>query len=63
MIKEMKNYLESVKVSSAWDEEAVIATIKSIMKHYMGEPPAEITVAGKKMKPLQYLKDILTDQS
>jgi bleomycin hydrolase len=59
MIKEMKTYLESVKARSAWDEEAVIATIRSIMKHYMGEPPAEITVAGKKVTPLQYLHDVL----
>jgi len=59
MIKEMKEYLESVKSNSAWDEEAVIAVIKSIMKHYMGEPPAEITVAGKKINPLQYLHDVL----
>jgi bleomycin hydrolase len=59
MIKEMKNYLESVKARSAWDEEAVISTIKSIMKHYMGEPPSEITVAGKKMNPLQYLHEVL----
>ena len=59
MIREMKNYLESVKTRSAWDEEAVISTIKSIMKHYMGEPPAEITVAGKRMNPLQYLHDVI----
>ena len=59
MIMEMKNFLESVKSRSAWDEEAVIATIRSIMKHYMGEPPAEITVAGKKMNPLQYLHEVL----
>jgi bleomycin hydrolase len=59
MIKEMKNYLESVRELSAWDEQAVIATIKSIMKHYMGEPPSEITVGGKKMNPLQYLHDVL----
>jgi bleomycin hydrolase len=59
MIKEMKNYLESVRARSEWDEEAVIATIKSIMKHYMGEPPSEITVAGEKMNPLQYLNEVL----
>jgi bleomycin hydrolase len=59
MIKEMKSYLSLVKERSAWNEEAVISTIKSIMKHYIGEPPAEITVAGRKMTPLQYLHDIL----
>jgi bleomycin hydrolase len=59
MIGEMKTYLESVKEKSAWNEESVIATIKSIMKHYMGEPPATITVAGKKMTPIQYMNDHL----
>jgi bleomycin hydrolase len=59
MIQEMKTYLATVKAGSAWDEEVVIATIRSIMKHYMGEPPSEITVAGKKMTPLQYLHDVL----
>jgi bleomycin hydrolase len=59
MITEMKDYLESVKANSAWDEEKVISTIRSIMKHYMGDPPAEITVAGKKMTPVQYLHDYL----
>ncbi len=59
MISEMKKYLESVKASSQWDEEGVISTVRSIMKHYMGEPPSEIVVAGKKMTPLQYLTDVL----
>jgi bleomycin hydrolase len=59
MITEMKAYLQSLKANSAWDEEAAVATIKSIMKHYMGEPPSEILVDGKKMSPLQYLHDII----
>src|ERR1035437_5009447 len=40
-------------------EEGAVATIKSIMKHYMGEPPSEILVDGKKMSPLQYLHDVI----
>jgi bleomycin hydrolase len=59
MIGEMKKYLESLKSSSAWDTEAAIATVKSIMGHYMGEPPTEVTVNGKKITPLQYLHDII----
>ncbi|MBN1414717.1 MAG: hypothetical protein JW973_06430 [Bacteroidales bacterium] len=59
MMKEMKDYLESVEETSAWDEERTIATIQSIMNHYMGEPPSEIVVNGKKITPLQYLRDIL----
>jgi bleomycin hydrolase len=59
MVKEMKTYLESLKATSAWDKETVIATIKSIMDHYMGVPPTEVTVNGKKMSPLQYLHDVV----
>jgi bleomycin hydrolase len=59
MIREMKNYLSLVKERSAWDEEAVVSTIRSIMKHYIGEPPSEITVAGKKMTPPEYLHNVL----
>jgi bleomycin hydrolase len=59
MITEMKAYLQSLKSNSAWDEEAAVATIKSIMKHYIGEPPSEIIADGKKMNPQQYLHDVI----
>jgi len=51
MITEMKAYLQSLKAGSAWNEETAVTTIKSIMNHYMGEPPAEIMVDGEKDKP------------
>ncbi|MFO7370187.1 MAG: C1 family peptidase [Bacteroidales bacterium] len=59
MAKEMKDYLASLKENSAWNEETALATIRSILNHYMGEPPSEITVNGKKMTPIQYLKDVV----
>ena len=59
MFNEMSSYLASVKATSSWDEEAAIATIKSIMNHYMGVPPTEIAVNGKKITPLQYLNEVL----
>jgi bleomycin hydrolase len=59
MYNEMKSYLVSLKSSSSWDEESAITTIKSIMNHYMGEPPTEIMVNGKKITPLQYLKEVI----
>ncbi len=59
MITEMKAYLHSLKINSGWDEEAAVATIKSIMNHYMGEPPSEIAVDGKKINPKQYLHDLI----
>ena len=59
MVTEMKSYLQSLRTNSAWDEEAAVATIKSIMKHYIGEPPSEIIVNGEKINPLQYLHDVI----
>ncbi|WP_243348181.1 C1 family peptidase [Parabacteroides sp. FAFU027] len=59
MVKEMKSYLESVKQNNAWNEEAVIATIRDILKHYMGEPPAKFKVDGKEYTPMSYMKNYL----
>lgn len=59
MFSEMDTYLKSVKANAAWNEETVIATIKSIMNNYMGEPPANVTVDGKTMTPQEYLKNVL----
>lgn len=59
MIREMKTCLASVKTAASWDEKAVVGTIRAIMDHYLGVPPTEITVSGKKMTPLQYLKEVI----
>ena len=59
MVQEMTTYLEFLKANSAWDEEAAIATITSILNHYMGEPPAAVEVKGKETTPLQYMKEVI----
>jgi bleomycin hydrolase len=59
MMKEMRTYLNSVKKNNAWNEELVISTIKSILNHHMGEPPAEFEYEGKTITPMQYMKDVL----
>ncbi len=59
MMKEMRSYLTSVKNDNAWNEELVISTIKSILNHHMGEPPAEFEYEGKTITPLEYMKDVL----
>ncbi|MBN1791609.1 MAG: hypothetical protein JW830_14005 [Bacteroidales bacterium] len=59
MMNEMKTYLGSLKANASWDEETAVATIRSIMNHYLGEPPAEVMVNGKKMTPMQYLKEVV----
>ena len=59
MFEEMDTYLKSVKADNAWNEEIVLATIKSIMNSYIGAPPSTITVEGKSMTPLEYLNNVL----
>ena len=59
MYKEMKRYLQSVKEASAWNEEEVVATIRSIMDHYIGIPPESFTWKGKTYTPKQFLSDVL----
>lgn len=59
MVEEMSSFLNSMKISNSWNMEFGLSTIKSIMNHYIGTPPTEFTVEGKKYTPQTYLKDYL----
>jgi bleomycin hydrolase len=59
LYKEMSGYLNSVKANNTWNEELVLATIRSILNHYLGEPPVKFKVEGKEFTPKSYLKDYL----
>ena len=59
LIKEMKEFLTSVKKNHNWNEDEVIGTIKSILNHYMKEPPETVTINGEKLTPKEYLNKIL----
>jgi len=57
--KEMNIYLKNINASSNWNEKEVLSSIKSILNHYLGEPPAEFKVDGKLMTPKTYLKKVV----
>lgn len=59
MLEEMSAYLKSVKASNAWNEDEVGETVKNIMNHYIGAPPSEIVVDGRKMTPKEYFEKIV----
>ena len=59
MFAEMNNYLKSVKNSNSWNEEEVVSTVKSIMNHYIGEPPTSVIVEGKVLTPKEYLEKVV----
>ena len=59
LFEEMNAYLQSLKVTSAWQEDAAVNTIKSMLNHYLGEPPKTIVVSGKEMTPKEYFEGIV----
>ncbi|MEA3503791.1 MAG: C1 family peptidase [Bacteroidota bacterium] len=59
VMDEMKAYLAKVKENNNWNSEEVILTIKAIMNHYMGTPPQEFIVDGKKYTPKTYMSEYL----
>jgi bleomycin hydrolase len=59
MFREINDYLTSVRNSNAWDTETVLSTVKSILNHYLGEPPVSFTFGGIKYTPKEYLQNFL----
>ena len=59
MFSEMQGYLESLKESQEWNEEVVLSTIKSILDHYMGQPPTSFLWQGKELSPEDFLDNVL----
>jgi bleomycin hydrolase len=59
LFSELDTYLKSLKQSNAWDEEAVVRTVRSILDYYIGAPPEKIIVNGKQMTPKEYFEKIV----
>ena len=58
MFGEISSYLQSLKSLNVWNENQAEETVRAIMNHYIGEPPKEIIVEGKKMTPVEYYEKI-----
>jgi bleomycin hydrolase len=59
LFEEMNTYLNSLKSSNAWSEESTLSTIKSILNHYLGEPPTKVMVEGQSLTPKEYLDKVV----
>lgn len=59
LFAELETYLKSVKQSGAWDENAVVGTVKAILNHHIGPVPATVTSGDKKLTPVEYMKQVL----
>ena len=59
MFEMMAAHLRSVAATHAWDEEAVVRVITSIMNSSIGTPPTRVTADGTSMTPLEYLSRVV----
>lgn len=59
MFFEMKAYLKSVSETRAWNEEEVLAIIRSILDRHMGSPPTMVAVDDREMTPFDYFKNVV----
>ena len=59
MFGEMSKYLDNVKNNNSWNESEIIATLKDIMNHYMGTPPATFEWKGNDYTPKTFLSVVL----
>lgn len=59
MFNEMNSYLKFIKSTNAWDEEAVVSTVKNILNTYMQAPPEFVVIDKKQYTPKEYLDKIL----
>ena len=58
MHEEMKSYLEHCVQQNYWDEDGILANIKSILNYYMGEPPLKIEYEQVEMTALEFLHNV-----
>lgn len=59
MYDEIDKYLQGVKARNAWNEEEVVATVRSIMDHHIGAVPDKFKYEGKEYTPMTFLNDYL----
>ncbi len=59
LFDEMNTYLQNVKKLGLWNEDEVVATIKSILNKYIGAPPEKFTYEGDEYTPKEFFKKVV----
>ncbi|MDX9790844.1 MAG: C1 family peptidase [Candidatus Kapaibacterium sp.] len=59
MINEINNYLDNCKKNSFWNEDEILANVKSILNYYISEPPKRFVYQGKEFTPHSFVQDYL----
>ncbi|MBD3410392.1 MAG: peptidase C1 [Ignavibacteriales bacterium] len=59
MFPELETYLDGVKRANAWNERAVVETVRAILDKYMTAPPDEFAFEGETYTPRSFAEDHL----
>lgn len=59
MYAELEAYMQAVKQKGTWDERAVLAGVKKILDHHLGEPPKTFSYRGKTYTSKSFLTEVV----
>ena len=61
LFREFKDYLSGLAARNEWDEAGALAGVRAILDRHLGRPPDRISVDGRSITPLEYLKSLGLD--
>lgn len=59
MVKDINTYLDFCKKNSFWDEKSILENVKTILNHYMTEPPLNFEYKGVSYTPKTFMDNYL----
>jgi bleomycin hydrolase len=59
LYEEINGYLQWVKKDKYWEEEKVVAVVRTILDSYLGSPPESFTFEGRTHTPLSFRDEVL----
>jgi bleomycin hydrolase len=58
LFREFRDYLSGLAAKNEWDEARALAGVRAILDKHLGRPPERISVDGRSLTPLEYLKTL-----
>lgn len=57
--RELRAYLDWVKEHGYWEEEKVVAYVRSILDSHLGAPPERVELEGRSVTPPEFLSEVM----
>jgi bleomycin hydrolase len=59
LFNELREFLQGLKERNDWDETRAVSGVRRILDRHLGPPPDRISVEGRDLTPVEYLRDAL----